>query len=89
MNSGSSFPLGRAVACPLEDGCHALLSSSSIISSSIYTYDIVKNTCCIRSPHLLELGGASEVEMWDLKGFVFILITKKTFLLSCYLFALL
>ena len=77
-NCGSSSPLGGAVACLLENGCHTLLPSSSIISSSIKTYDTVKSTCCIRSPHLLEGGGAgSEVGVWDLQGFVFILIKKN------------
>ena len=65
-NTSSSSPLGRAVACPLEDGCHTLLGFSLIISPSIYirytAYDTVKSTCCIKSPHLLEGGGmGSEV----------------------------
>ena len=40
----------------------------------------MKSTCCIRSPHLLEGGGAeSEVGVWDLQGFVFYFNSKKLY----------
>ena len=81
-SSSSPSPLGGAVACPLDDDCYTLLSSSSIISSSVQTYVTVKSTCCIRSPHLSEGGGVgSEVGVWDLQGLFFILILKNFTLL--------
>ena len=75
-NRCSSSPLEGAVDCSLEDGCRTLLSSSSI-----WTYDTVKNTCCIRSSDLLE-GGVWEMR-WGvgLTGFCFYFNSKNVSLL--------
>ena len=58
LTSGSSFPLGAAVNCPLE-----MFLAHQLKVYQVYRYVIVKSICCIRSPHLPEGGGGRG--KWD------------------------